>query len=50
MQRHLTKLTHQLVEVKDHEKSDHKSTDNFKNPYLRHEQTKQLLDHDEYDV
>ena len=53
MWRQVAKLTCQLANVKslsDDEKSDHGFMTNFENSFQRHDQRKQFLDQDEYDV
>jgi hypothetical protein len=50
MQRHITKLTHQLTEVKTQgigRKSGHRFITSLENPFQKHVHRKQLLDRDE---
>jgi len=51
MQRHITKLTHQLAEVKTQgigRKSGHRFITSLENPFQKLVHSKQLLDRDEY--
>ena len=53
MWRQVAKLTCQWANVRslsNDEKSDHGFMTNFENPFRRHEQRKQFLNQDEYDV